>query len=125
MKLTKSNIEYMATAGIYVVPPNVISGFGMYITRLGSNNGVYGYNWDAYELITSDNRRIIILEGNRNFPSSAHYIGYDIADIYCNEWENFKKQDGFWDTHVSKRREDNAQLYLHRMIKHFNEINGI
>lgn len=73
LKMTRKDLAYKNVVNIgYANLQGILSWF----SPIGYNAGVYGWNWDCYNI-----GKYYIITGYRSFPSGA-YMDYDIIRKY-------------------------------------------
>ena len=77
-KMTRNDIKRMAAYGKVLYTNQSVKGL-KHLNKVGYNSGVYGWNFDIYELGVD-----ILLIGNR-VPSYAEYIEQDEIENYIIE----------------------------------------
>ena len=77
-KMTKNDIMRMATYGKVLYTNQPVKGLN-HLNKVGYNSGVYGWNFDIYELGVD-----VLLIGNR-VPSYAEYIEQEEIENYIIE----------------------------------------
>ena len=76
--MTKNDVKRLAAYGKILYTTQPVKGLN-HLNKVGYNSGVYGWNFDIYELGVD-----VLLIGDR-VPSYAEYIGQDEVENYIIE----------------------------------------